>query len=199
MNLLAAEFPASSFHGYDIAEDGIERAREESAALALSNTKFEVVNVANLPGEPEFDLITAFDAVHDQRHPADVLRGIHQSMTPDGIFLMVEFKFSSNLEDNIDNPFAPLYYSVSLMHCMPVSLAVGGDGSGTVWGSRRRGSTSPAPDSGPRAFWRLRARRTTCLSATVIALYTRSADGRAYVANLPSLGRLSASGRVDTA
>jgi hypothetical protein len=47
---------------------------------------------------------------------------------------MIEFKFSSRLEDNIKNPYAPMYYGFSLMHCMPVSLALDGQGLGTVWG-----------------------------------------------------------------
>ena len=40
------------------------------------------------------------------------------------------------LRENIGNPFAPLYYGISLMHCMPVSLASGGAGLGTVWGEQ---------------------------------------------------------------
>jgi hypothetical protein len=50
------------------------------------------------------------------------------------VFFMVDFKFSSSLEKNIGNPFAPLYYGISLMHCMTVSLAEGGAGLGAVWG-----------------------------------------------------------------
>lgn len=49
---------------------------------------------------------------------------------------MIEFKFSSRVEDNVENPFAPLYYGISLMHCMPVSLAVGGRGLGAVRGEQ---------------------------------------------------------------
>ena len=49
---------------------------------------------------------------------------------------MIEFKFSSQLEENIGNPFAPMYYGFSLMHCMPVSLAVEGAGLEAVWGEQ---------------------------------------------------------------
>ena len=49
---------------------------------------------------------------------------------------MVEFKFSSLLEENIGNPFAPMYYGFSLLHCTPVSLAAGGPGLGAVWGEQ---------------------------------------------------------------
>jgi hypothetical protein len=47
---------------------------------------------------------------------------------------MVDIKASSNLEDNVDLPWASLLYAISTAHCMSVSLGQGGDGLGTVWG-----------------------------------------------------------------
>ncbi len=47
---------------------------------------------------------------------------------------MVDIAASSNLEDNVDPPWASFLYAISLTHCMSVSLAQGGDGLGTVWG-----------------------------------------------------------------
>lgn len=136
MNLLAREYPRSRFAGYDIGEDAIDAARREAQAMSLANSRFEVRDVTHLPGEPKFDLVTAFDAVHDQKDPDAVLRGVRGALAPDGMFVMVDFKFASRVEDNLGNPFAPLYYGISLMHCMPVSLAVGGKGLGTVWGEQ---------------------------------------------------------------
>ena len=40
------------------------------------------------------------------------------------------------LEDNLENPMAPILYSVSTLHCMTVSLAHGGAGIGTVFGEQ---------------------------------------------------------------
>jgi len=136
MNLLAREFPKSSFLGYDFAEDAIDAARSEARRMALSNSKFEIMDVTELAAEPKFDLITAFDAIHDQKSPDLVLSGIKRALVRGGTFLMVDFKFSSRVEENLGNPFAPMYYGISLMHCMPVSLAVGGKGLGTVWGEQ---------------------------------------------------------------
>jgi ubiquinone/menaquinone biosynthesis C-methylase UbiE len=136
INVLAREFPRSRFSGYDIAEDAIERARAEAKEMGLDNSTFAVVDVTELPRDRTFDLITAFDAIHDQKSPEAVLRGISRALAPGGRFLMIEFKFSSRVEENIGNPFAPLYYGFSLMHCMPVSLAVGGRGLGAVWGEQ---------------------------------------------------------------
>lgn len=136
MNILAREFPKSQFAGYDFAEDAIAQAREEAREMGLSNVSFEVVDVSALPADPKFDLITAFDAIHDQRAPAEVLRSACRALVPGGTFVMIEFKFSSHVEENVGNPFAPMFYGFSLMHCMPVSLALDGEGLGTVWGEQ---------------------------------------------------------------
>jgi SAM-dependent methyltransferase len=136
INLMAKEYPRSDFVGYDIATDAIERARAEARTMGLSNARFEVRDVTQLPSESKFDLITAFDAIHDQKDPAAVLRGAAAALAPDGVYLVVEPRSSSKLEENVGSPFAPLLYGMSVLHCMTVSLAEGGTGLGTVWGEQ---------------------------------------------------------------
>jgi SAM-dependent methyltransferase len=135
VNVMARTYSASRFVGFDIAEDAIQAARQEAAEMGLRNAEFAVQDVTRLPGS-SFDLITAFDAVHDQREPAAVLRSAYDALRPDGLFMMIEYKFESDIADNVGNPFAPLYYAFSTMHCTPVSLALGGPGLGAVWGDR---------------------------------------------------------------
>jgi SAM-dependent methyltransferase len=134
INLLARAYPASSFVGYDFSEEALAVGRAEADAWGLSNARFETRDVAALGVEAEFDLVTAFDAIHDQAHPATVLGNIHRALRPGGTFLMVDINAQSNLEDNLDLPWASFLYAISLVHCMSVSLGQGGDGLGTVWG-----------------------------------------------------------------
>lgn len=136
INLMAKEYPRSEFVGYDVAADAIERARAEARALALPNARFEVCDVTRLPTGTPFDLITSFDAVHDQRDPATVLRSAAAALATDGIYLVIEPRASSNLEENVGNPFGPWLYGMSVLHCMTVSLAEGGAGLGTAWGEQ---------------------------------------------------------------
>jgi 2-polyprenyl-3-methyl-5-hydroxy-6-metoxy-1,4-benzoquinol methylase len=135
-NVLAREYPNSTFIGYDIAEDAISSANVEAEAMGLTNSTFDVADVTNLAVESKFGLITAFDAIHDQREPETVLRSVRDALAPTGTFLMIEFKFNSEVHENIDNPFAPMFYGISLMHCTTVSLASGGPGLGAVWGEQ---------------------------------------------------------------
>lgn len=136
INLLAREFPASRFTGLDFAEEAIAAARAEAREWGLANTAFEVRDAAALGEHTAYDLITAFDAIHDQAHPATVLANIHAGLRPGGTFLMVDIKASSRLENNVGLPWASLLYAVSTVHCMSVSLGQGGDGLGTVWGTQ---------------------------------------------------------------
>ena len=137
VNLLAAAFPRSSFTGYDFSKDAIAAARAEAKQRGLDNARFEVRDVSTVGARQEFDLITAFDAIHDQKAPATVLQNIHRALKEDGIFLMADIAASSHLHENADHPFGPLLYAISTLHCMTVSLALGGEGLGTVWGEQK--------------------------------------------------------------
>ncbi len=136
VNLLARAFPNSRFVGYDFSVEAIEAAHAEAAEWGLGNAAFEVVDVADLDVRQVYDVITAFDAIHDQADPARVLANISASLKDDGTFLMVDIRASSGVHDNLEHPMATFLYTVSLMHCMTVSLAQGGVGLGTVWGEQ---------------------------------------------------------------
>jgi SAM-dependent methyltransferase len=133
LNIMAAAFPQSSFVGFDIAGDAIADGAAEAARLGLSNARFEVRDVTGLPAAT-FDLITAFDAIHDQAAPDLVLRRAREALAGDGVFLAIDVKASSDLAGNLDHPLGPYLYGVSVMHCLSVSLADGGPGLGTMWG-----------------------------------------------------------------
>lgn len=137
INVMAAAFPKSKFTGYDIVEQSIMDAMEEAKVKNLKNAKFQVMDAAKL-NEPEtYDLITTFDAVHDQAYPRIVLKAIYNALKTGGTYFMADIKASSRLEENLDHPLAPAFYTVSLTHCMTVSLAYGGEGLGTMWGKQK--------------------------------------------------------------
>lgn len=106
----------------------------------MRNVRFEVRDLTDFDETAElskYDLVTTFDAVHDQAKPARLLRGIARTLKPDGVYLMQDIHASSDVAGNRDHPLGPFLYTVSLMHCMTVSLAQGGDGLGTMWGRER--------------------------------------------------------------
>lgn len=132
--VLARRFPASTFVGFDLDEGAIARARAEAAGAGLTNVSYEVVDAAKLGNAGRFDVVFVFDAIHDQVDPAAVLGSIHAALAPGGVFVMKEPRAADALEDNVPNPFAPILYSMSTLHCMTVSLAHDGAGIGTMFG-----------------------------------------------------------------
>ena len=137
INVMAKAFPNSRFTGYDFSEEGVAAGRREAAELGLTNAIFEAKDVAELDQVSAFDLITVFDAIHDQAQPRKVLANISRALKPDGVFLCVDIQASSNLEENMEHPLAPMLYGISTLHCMTVSLALNGEGLGTVWGEQK--------------------------------------------------------------
>jgi 2-polyprenyl-3-methyl-5-hydroxy-6-metoxy-1,4-benzoquinol methylase len=134
INLMAEAFPKSRFVGYDFSDEGLAAGRIEAKEKKLTNARFEAKDVSTLGTVGAFDFITSFDAIHDQAHPGRVLAAIRRALRPGGVYLCVDIAASSDLAKNLDHPLGPLLYTVSTMHCMTVSLALDGEGLGTVWG-----------------------------------------------------------------
>lgn len=140
LHRLAELYPRSQFTGMDLSLEAIAHARAHAAHLGLRNIEFVTVDLSDFDVTAEaeqFDFITTFDAVHDQARPLNVLKGIHQALKSDGVYLMQDIKGSSHVHNNITHPIGTFLYTVSCMHCMTVSLAQGGDGLGAMWGEEK--------------------------------------------------------------
>src|SRR5262245_54153110 len=137
LNIMAQAFPQSRFTGYDFSEEGVATARAEAHAWQLTNVRFSVKDVATLDEGDCYGLITAFDTIHDQARPREVLQRIARALRSDGTFLMQDIAASSYVHKNLEHPLGPFLYTISCMHCMTISLALNGEGLGTVWGEEK--------------------------------------------------------------
>jgi SAM-dependent methyltransferase len=88
-------------------------------------------------GGAGFDLVTAFDFLHEQPRPEAVLAVVHDVLRPGGTFLCMEMAGSSELADNVEHPLGPAIYTMSMLHCLPISRGAGGVGLGAMWGEAR--------------------------------------------------------------
>lgn len=146
VNVMAQAFPASRFTGIDFSDEAISVGQAEADRLGLMNATFESHDLPQLDKTEAYDVITVFDAIHDQAKPARVLENIHRALRPGGTLLMADTKASSRVEENVGVPMSTYLYTVSLMHCMTVSLAAGGAGLGAAWG--RQLAVSMLADAG---------------------------------------------------
>jgi 2-polyprenyl-3-methyl-5-hydroxy-6-metoxy-1,4-benzoquinol methylase len=134
---MASLYPQSRFCAMDFSAEAIGAARQEAARRGLRNVRFEVQDLAVLDAQRQYDLVTAFDVIHDQAQPAAVLRNIARALKPDGIFLMQDIAMSSFVHNNVGSPLSAFIYTISCMHCMSVSLACNGAGLGAAWGREK--------------------------------------------------------------
>lgn len=133
---MAERFPNSRFVGFDLSEEAVAFARECAIKHGLNNIRFEVRDLTTFHEPDSYDLVTAFDSIHDQADPASVLSGIAASLRQGGQFFMQDIGGASDIAGNMEVPLSPFMYTVSCMHCMTVSLAQGGVGLGAKWGEQ---------------------------------------------------------------
>ncbi len=131
---MAARYPHSRFTGYDLCADAIAFACESARARSLDNVRFQARDLTGFDESECYDLVLSFDAVHDQKDPQGLLCGLYRALRAGGVHLMQDIGGSAYLENNLDFPMASLWYTVSCLHCTPVSIGQGGEGLGTMWG-----------------------------------------------------------------
>jgi SAM-dependent methyltransferase len=123
---LAQAYPAGRYVGFDAYPPQVQRARAAAVRAGVADrVRFEVRDAA--AGLPDrYDLVLAFDVVHDAADPVGLLRAARQSLRPDGTALVLE------LAGGGDPRVEALYHAVSLLYCLSTSLAAGGPGLGSL-------------------------------------------------------------------
>jgi SAM-dependent methyltransferase len=131
---VALAFPKSRFYGYDVDARSLERAREKARRAGIGDRLcFAQMAAESLPFQERFDLVMAFNCIHDMARPRAALAGIRRVLKPHGALLWSEAEVSDRLEDNLDT-FGRTLYGASTMHCLTVSLAQNGEGLGSAIG-----------------------------------------------------------------
>lgn len=134
---LAALYPNSQFEGIDLSRQAITYANDEAAKQRRKNVYYRAADLSDFDQTAEpgaFDLVTTFDAVHDQSKPMNVLKGIFRALKADGVYLMQDISGTGHVHRDVQHPIGTFLYAISCMHCMTVSLAQGGEGLGAMWG-----------------------------------------------------------------
>ncbi len=133
---VATAFPESRFTGFDLDATSFGRARAKAAALKMGDRlAFEQIGAENIPSADRFDLVMAFNCIHDMANPRGALANIRRVLKPAGVFMWSEADVSDRFEENL-TPAGRTLFGASTMHCMSVSLAQGGEGLGVVIGEK---------------------------------------------------------------
>ena len=72
--------------------------------------------------EKKYDLVTAFECIHDMPYPVKALREMHEMVAPDGVLLVADELVGETLEENNGSFLGQLFYNFSVLHCLPQAM-----------------------------------------------------------------------------
>ena len=87
-------------------------------------SRFEVAAAKDYPGT-DYDLVCVFDCLHDMGDPVGAAAHVHETLAPDGTWMIVEPFAGDRVEDNL-NPVGRVFYGASTMICTPGVARPGG-------------------------------------------------------------------------
>ena len=117
---IAQAYPKVRVDGFDIDEASIKSARENATKTGVENRVTFEVRDAGAPGKAaSYDLVTAFETIHDMANPVAALRAMRALVAPGGAVLVADERvaevFTAPGEER-----ERFMYGWSVLHCLPV-------------------------------------------------------------------------------
>ena len=130
---MARCYPNAHVDGFDLDTASVELAQKNVADAALTDRVSMQVRDAGDPAHTgRYDLVTAFECVHDMSDPVSALRAMKQLAKADGAVIVMDEKVGDAFSP-AGNEVEPLMYGFSVFHCLPVGMAENPSvGTGTV-------------------------------------------------------------------
>lgn len=133
---IAKVYPHIRVDGYDMDGPSMELARANAAEYTVADrVRFyteDAAKVAEGSKAGTYDLVTAFECVHDLSDPVGVLRAIRQLAGDTGTVLIADERVGDRFTPE-GNDVEWMMYGWSILHCLPVGMADAPSvGTGTV-------------------------------------------------------------------
>lgn len=117
---IARAFPSARVTGIDLDAVSIERAERNAAEVGVADrVAFRCASAGTLSGS--YDLICAFECLHDMSDPVSVLRAARSRLAADGAMLVAEERTAEEFTAPGDE-FERFHYGWSSLYCLPSSL-----------------------------------------------------------------------------
>jgi len=130
---LARAYPKIQVDGLDLDGPSVDMARRNAAAEGLADrVRFETRTAADPALAGRYDLVTAFECLHDMTHPVEVLRAMRALLADGGSVLIADEKSDETLQAPGDD-LQRYLYGWSVLHCLASAMdGPGAAGTGTV-------------------------------------------------------------------
>jgi SAM-dependent methyltransferase len=130
---MARSYPGIRVDGYDVDLASVESARRHAAEHGLTDrVSFFLADAATVPLADTYDVVTAFECVHDMPDPVSVLSGARRLVKDDGTVIVMDERVPDSFTGPGD-PVEQLMYGISMLVCLPDGLSHAESvGTGTV-------------------------------------------------------------------
>ncbi|MGI9577227.1 MAG: class I SAM-dependent methyltransferase [Microthrixaceae bacterium] len=130
---VAEAYPAVKADGFDIDSPSIDAARRIAEDRGLADRlSFHDLDAAEAPGEGTYDLVTAFECIHDMGDPVSVLAAMKRLVSDEGTVIVMDERVGDSFVGAADE-VEQLFYGFSLMCCLADGLSHDHSvGTGTV-------------------------------------------------------------------
>ncbi len=129
---IALAYPKVTVDGFDVDAASIEEARRNAAGSGVADrVKFEVRDASDPELAGSYDLVTAFETIHDMTNPVGALRAMRGLVKDGGVVLVADEKVAEEFTAPGDDVERYLY-GWSAVHCLPVGMGAGSAATGTV-------------------------------------------------------------------
>jgi 2-polyprenyl-3-methyl-5-hydroxy-6-metoxy-1,4-benzoquinol methylase len=117
---IAQAYPKARVDGIDLDEPSIATARQNAAKSGVEDrVRFEDRD-AGAPGRAaSYDLVTAFETIHDMADPVAALRAMRSLVAPGGAVLVADERVAETFAAPGDE-LERFNYGWSVLHCLPV-------------------------------------------------------------------------------
>lgn len=120
---IARAFPTVRVDGFDLDDASVVAARKHAADAGVADrVHFEVADVTDRSAitTTGYDLVCAFEMIHDLAHPVEALATMRRIAGPDATVLVVDENVGDEFAAPTENPVERLFYAASVLHCLPV-------------------------------------------------------------------------------
>lgn len=120
---MAQAYPEVTVDGYDVDEPSMEAARQHAAAAGLTDrVAFHVVDPSSTDVETGYDVVTAFECIHDMSDPVGVLSKMREMVAEDGLVVVMDEAVGDAFGDRTDD-VERLMYGFSMFVCLPDGMS----------------------------------------------------------------------------
>ncbi len=120
---MALAYPEISVDGYDVDEPSMVAARQHAAAAGVDDrVTFHTVDPASTEVQSGYDLVTAFECIHDMSDPVGVLAKMRRMVADDGIVVVMDEAVGDAFGERTDD-VERLMYGFSMFVCLPDGLS----------------------------------------------------------------------------